>query len=146
MINCFGPARIKSVGGWGHQIYYILVRSRSGQKITGHYGVRVPKTLSRRTLLRICFVRKKKWQTLWNVPCLLYSCVCANFGKERTKIQSCVFKVILFSENSKKKKKKEEDISAFLMSLCQLCFRKMKKKLQENHLIIIFLESKHVII
>ena len=33
MINCFGLVR------FGH---YFLVRSGSGQKITGHFGVRVP--------------------------------------------------------------------------------------------------------
>ena len=35
----------------GHKIYYVLVRSRSGQKITGYYEVGVPKTLPRRPLM-----------------------------------------------------------------------------------------------
>ena len=55
MLNCFGPVRsgeniIGSVRGQGHKIYYFSVRSGSGQKITGQYGVGVPKTLPRRTL------------------------------------------------------------------------------------------------
>ena len=58
MLNCFGPVRsgeniIGSVRGRGHKIYYFSVRSGSGQKITGHYGVGVPKTLPRRTLIEI---------------------------------------------------------------------------------------------
>ena len=56
MLNCFGPVRsreniIGSVRGRGHKIYYFSVRSGSGQKITGQYGVGVPKTLPRRTLI-----------------------------------------------------------------------------------------------
>ena len=56
MLNCFGPVRsgenkIESVRGRGHKIYYFSVRSGSGQKITGQYGVGVPKTLPRRTLM-----------------------------------------------------------------------------------------------
>ena len=48
MINCYGPVRsgqniIGSVRGWGHKMYYFSVWSGSGQKITGHYGVEVPK-------------------------------------------------------------------------------------------------------
>ena len=53
MLNCFGPVRwniIGSVWGQGHKIYYFSVRSGSGQKITGQYGIGVPKTLPRRTL------------------------------------------------------------------------------------------------
>ena len=57
MLNCFGPVRsgeniIGSVRGQGHKIYYFSVRSGSGQKITGQYGVGVAKTLPRRTLIR----------------------------------------------------------------------------------------------
>ena len=56
MLNCFGPVRsgeniIGSVRGRGHKIYYFSVRSESGQKITGQFGVGVPKTLPRRTLM-----------------------------------------------------------------------------------------------
>ena len=56
MLNCFGPVRsgeniIGSVRGRGHKIYYFSVRSGSGQNITGQYGVGVPKTLPRRTLV-----------------------------------------------------------------------------------------------
>ena len=56
MLNCFGPVRsgeniIGSVRGRGNKIYYFSVRSGSGQKITGQYGIGVPKTLPRRTLL-----------------------------------------------------------------------------------------------
>ena len=53
-----GPDRIETGPGSGNfkeyfwvesdrglKIYYFLVRSGSGQKITGHYGIRVPKTL-----------------------------------------------------------------------------------------------------
>ena len=58
MLNCFGPVRsgeniIGSVRGRGHKIYYFSVWSGSGQKITGQYGVGVPKTLPRRTLYYI---------------------------------------------------------------------------------------------
>ena len=56
MLNFFGLVRsgeniIGSVRGRGHKIYYFSVRSGSGQKITGQYGVGVPKTLPRRTLV-----------------------------------------------------------------------------------------------
>ena len=56
MLNCFGPVRsgeniIGSVRGRGHKIYYFSVRSGSGQKLTGHFGVGVSKTLPRRTLI-----------------------------------------------------------------------------------------------
>ena len=56
MLNCFGPVRsgeniIGSVRGRGHKMYNFSVRSGSGQKITGQYGIGVPKTLPRRTLL-----------------------------------------------------------------------------------------------
>ena len=56
MLNCFGPVRsgeniIGSVRGRGHKIYYFSVRSGSEQKITGQYGIGVPKTLPRRTLI-----------------------------------------------------------------------------------------------
>ena len=42
--NRIGPSR-------GHKIYFFRVWSGSGQDITGHYRVGVPKTLPRRTLL-----------------------------------------------------------------------------------------------
>ena len=42
--NRFGPSP-------GHKIYYFRVQSGSGQDITGHYGVGVPKTLPPRTLI-----------------------------------------------------------------------------------------------
>ena len=54
ILNCFGPVQGKynRVGpGSGHKIYYFLVQSGSGQKITGQYGVGVPKTLPHRTLV-----------------------------------------------------------------------------------------------
>ena len=35
----------------GHKIYFFQVQSGSGQDITGHYGVGVPKTFPRRTLI-----------------------------------------------------------------------------------------------
>ena len=41
--NRVGPSR-------GHKIYFFRVRSGSGQDVTGHYGVGVPKTLPHRTL------------------------------------------------------------------------------------------------
>ena len=58
MLNCFGPVRsgeniIGSVRGQGHRIYYFSVLSRSGQKITGRFGVGVPKTLPRKTLVSL---------------------------------------------------------------------------------------------
>ena len=58
MLNCFSPVRsgkniIGSVPGRGHKIYYFSVRSWSGQKITGQYGVGVPKALPRGTLVGI---------------------------------------------------------------------------------------------
>ena len=58
MLNCFGPVWsgeniIGSVRGRGLKIYYFSVRSGSGQKTTGQYGVGVPKTLPRRTLHHI---------------------------------------------------------------------------------------------
>ena len=60
VLNCFGPVRsgeniIGSVRGRGHKIYYFSVRSGSGKKITGQYGVGVPKTLPRRTLIPTSF-------------------------------------------------------------------------------------------
>ena len=66
MLNCFGPVRsgeniIWSVRDRGHRIYYFSVRSGSGQEITGRFGVGVPKTLPRRTLVQI------------NLKCLDYS-------------------------------------------------------------------------
>ena len=42
--NRVGPSR-------GHKIYFFRVRSGSGQDITGQYGIGVPKTLPRRTLV-----------------------------------------------------------------------------------------------
>ena len=68
MLYCFGSVRsrkniigsvrsgeniIGSVQGRGNKICYFSVRSGSGQMVTGHYGVGVPKTLPRRTLLWI---------------------------------------------------------------------------------------------
>ena len=66
MLYCFGPVRsgkniiglvrsgeniIGSVRGRGHKICYFSVRSGLGQMVTGHYGIGVPKTLPRRTLI-----------------------------------------------------------------------------------------------
>ena len=42
MIKCFSL-----FGYWGHKMYYFWVQCGSSQKITGHYGVWVPKTLPR---------------------------------------------------------------------------------------------------
>ena len=55
MLNCFSPVWsgeniIGSVRGRAHTIYYFSIRSGSGQKITGHFGVGMPKTLPRRAL------------------------------------------------------------------------------------------------
>ena len=56
MINCFSPVWsgqniIGSVQDQAHTIYFFVVQSRSVQEVTGHYGVRVPKTLPCRTLV-----------------------------------------------------------------------------------------------
>ena len=57
MLNCFGPVRsgenIIGSSGVG-AIKFTIFRSGLGQKITGQYGVEVPKTLPRRTLLPTC--------------------------------------------------------------------------------------------
>ena len=52
MIKWFGPVRVeynRIDPGRGHKSDYFRVRSRSGQKITGHYGVEVLKTLPHRS-------------------------------------------------------------------------------------------------
>ena len=64
MLNCLGLVRsaeniIGSVQGRGHKILlFFSVRSRSGQKITGQYGVGVPKKLTHRTLPGITINKK----------------------------------------------------------------------------------------
>ena len=93
VFNCFGPVRfgeniIGSVRGRDHKIYYFSVRSGSGQKITGQYGVGVPKTLPRRTLVQSKWIQNTKfikfmwliefqnsgvcWRTGMNVKCIVF--------------------------------------------------------------------------
>ena len=61
------------VQGWGHKIYYFSVRSRSGQNITGQYGVGVPKTLPCRTLVQAISVMQVFEVTCMTAYQLLHS-------------------------------------------------------------------------
>ena len=84
MLNCFGPVWsgeniIGSVRGWGHKVYCFSVRSGSGQKIMGQYGVGVPKTLPRRTLMHTIYQGCK------------FSGNCLNSGLHEAQIHAFLF-------------------------------------------------------
>ena len=72
MINCFGSVRsgqniIRLVRGLGHKTHYFSIQSVSGQKITGHFVVGIPKTLPRRTLVPV-------FNSIWDLTLLFSKC------------------------------------------------------------------------